>query len=36
LASTLPCGGRTFLDPGEPGPRPPSRLPLHHKYAITR
>jgi hypothetical protein len=29
LASTLPCGGRTFLDPGEPGPRPPSRLPLH-------
>ena len=26
LASTLPCGGRTFLDPGEPGPRPPSRL----------
>ena len=27
LASTLPCGGRTFLDPGEPGPRPPSRLP---------
>ena len=33
LASTLPCGGRTFLDPGEPGPRPPSRLPLHAKYA---
>jgi hypothetical protein len=31
LASTLPCGGRTFLDPGEPGPRPPSRLPLHHQ-----
>jgi hypothetical protein len=24
-----PCGGRTFLDPGGPGPRPPSRLPLH-------
>ena len=33
LASTLPCGGRTFLDPGEPGPRPPSRLPLPTKYA---
>jgi hypothetical protein len=33
LASTLPCGGRTFLDPGEPGPRPPSRLPLHSQYA---
>ena len=33
LASTLPCGGRTFLDPGEPGPRPPSRLPLPVKYA---
>ena len=33
LASTLPCGGRTFLDPGEPGPRPPSRLPLPGQYA---
>ena len=27
------CGGRTFLDPGEPGPRPLSRLPLPAKYA---
>jgi hypothetical protein len=33
LASTLPCGGRTFLDPGGPGPRPLSRLPLPAKYA---
>ena len=33
LASTLPCGGRTFLDPGGPGPRPPSRLPLPGQYA---
>jgi Phage integrase family len=33
LASTLPYGGRTFLDPGEPGPRPPSRLPLPGQYA---
>jgi hypothetical protein len=33
LASTLPCGGRTFLGPGEPGPRPPGRLPLPVKYA---
>jgi hypothetical protein len=33
LASTLPCGGRTFLDPGGPGPRPPGRLPLPVKYA---
>jgi hypothetical protein len=32
LASTLPCGGRTFLDPGEPGPRPPS-LQLAHRPA---
>jgi hypothetical protein len=33
LASTLPCGGRTFLGPGEPGPRPPGRLPLRCQYA---
>ena len=33
LASTLPCGGRTFLDPGGPGPRPPNRLPLPGQYA---
>ena len=33
LASTLPCGGRTFLDSGEPEPRPPNRLPLPGQYA---
>jgi hypothetical protein len=33
LASTLPCGGRTFLGPGQPGPRPPGRLPLRCQYA---
>jgi hypothetical protein len=36
LASTPPCGGRTFLDPGEPGSRPPGRLPLHRQYATDR
>src|SRR5829696_10164623 len=36
LASTLPCGGRTFLDPGEPGPRPPSRLPLPDHCATPK
>src|SRR5919198_269633 len=35
LASTPPCGGRTFLDPGLPGPRPPGRLPLRGQYASS-
>jgi hypothetical protein len=26
LPSALPCGVRTFLDPGKPEPRPPGRL----------
>jgi hypothetical protein len=26
LATTLPCGVRTFLGPGRPGPRPPCQL----------
>jgi len=30
LPTTLPCGGRTFLDPGTwPGPRSPGRLVRH-------
>jgi hypothetical protein len=36
LASTLPCGAPTFLDPvpqTRPGPRPPGRLAVDHKSA---
>src|SRR5262245_27648433 len=32
LASTLPCGAPTFLDPVDAGPRPPGRLTVTPSY----